>query len=424
MFDMNFFRRYLLITLPIFAACLLSSALAFNSFAAESGATPSPPDEKRDIELIKSNLPKEPVFSADSYFASLGDRMQKSFDALLKDPKQYQAIVAKECGVFPEGQLYPYAMPALGYANLAFRDPKQQDHARRQMATLLDLALPQVAKEVQAPAGNLLQLKTYQKHATFLGTLNSALGNYELSTRDKRYSRLHDHLSKILSDAVRSADGLPVQSYPDYSWNFDTIMVLASLDIHDRNRGTDDSKALVKKHLDWIRDNATDAKSGLPYSTGSNASGVRPGVPRGCDLSFRLCLLPNFAPERAADLYKKYIAVMWIDLGLVGGFGEWPRGSPPVRRATGRAKQDSPCKSPPSNRSSNWRRLANSKPIRTPCNGSRNRGLLSIPVTLPAFFTATPHCSMRRLGLNTEINQKRKRRASEEPPAKTGGSLK
>lgn len=45
-------------------------------------------------------------------------------------------------------------------------------------------------------------------------------------------------------------------------------------------------------------------------------------APRGCDLSFRLCLLPHLDSEAATRLYQRYASRFWIDHGLVAGFVE------------------------------------------------------------------------------------------------------
>ncbi|MBN1422448.1 MAG: hypothetical protein JXP34_26970 [Planctomycetes bacterium] len=160
-----------------------------------------------------------------------------------------------------------------------------------------------------------------------LAYANLALGDYERATGAGRYARLHDHLSGLLFNAIRSAGGSPIHSYPAYSWNFDTIMALASLDVHDRNRKARRTPEVCEKHLAWIRDHGTHRPTGLPYSTGWDGSEDEPDPPRGCDLSMRICLLGRFDPEAAKELYRRYVAAHWVDLRIVAGFSEWPRGT-------------------------------------------------------------------------------------------------
>jgi len=68
--------------------------------------------------------------------------------------------------------------------------------------------------------------------------------------------------------ALKEKKGFPIRSYPEYSWTFDTIMALASLDAYDRIHGTATAPPLVRAHLDWIRRTGTHRETGLPYSIG------------------------------------------------------------------------------------------------------------------------------------------------------------
>lgn len=280
-----------------------------------------------DLDATGAHVADQQAASTQATLARIRADLARRFDNFLSEPTEYEARVLKECREFPEGRLYPYLLPALGYAHLAFRTPSDKEHARREMAKLIDLAVPKVAEDVKAPHGELRNLKTYQDHATYLGTLNLALGSFRLATGDTRYDDLHNHVSRVLYEAILAEDGWPIRSYPTYSWNFDTITALASLDLHDRIHGRQKTRPLVEEHLAWIDKHCTHQDTGLPYSTGCGEVGQY-GLPRGCELSFRICLMSTFAPDQARTLYAAYTKSHWIDLGIISGFSEWPRGMP------------------------------------------------------------------------------------------------
>jgi hypothetical protein len=312
------------VTRGVFAVAWFAVSLGITSSVAKAESNQG--DPAPTTNAVRSAAAGGSSTSSARLLATIRQGLQANFDRLLAEPGRYQERVRKECGRFPEGKIFPYALPALAYAHLAIADPAKKDHARAQMVKLIDLAIPSVAREIQAPGGDLLRLPDYQEQATYLATLNLVLGAFELSTGDDRYARLHDLLSKLLDAALRGQKGGPIRSYPSDSWNFDTIVALASLDVHDRLRKTMQASELVKAHLLWIDQRGTDRDTELPYSAGWNGSGKMPSPPRGCDLSFRVCLMAQFAGAEARTLYARYVARNWVDQGVFSGFSEWPRG--------------------------------------------------------------------------------------------------
>ncbi|HAI11310.1 MAG TPA: hypothetical protein DCM28_06360 [Phycisphaerales bacterium] len=243
--------------------------------------------------------------------------MATQFDLWLEEPQQYQAMALKECGVFPEGRLYPFILPAMAYANMAISGDLDKDLAAKQMRHLLDMAIPQVGKFIEAPANDLMQMSTYARHGTFLSTLNIAIGHYRLISDDPRYNKIHDYLSHLLLAALKAKQGGPIDSYPQYTWYFDTIMALASLGIWDHLNHTDFANPLLEAHLAWRKTNATVADTNLPRARPGDSS-------RGCDLSMQVSLLANMKPMVARELYDNYVKTHWVDFGIAAGFREWP----------------------------------------------------------------------------------------------------
>lgn len=249
----------------------------------------------------------------------VANAIRERFDRWLKDPAKYRRMATKECAVFPEGKIYPFALPAIAYANMAVRSDIKKEHAVRQMRKLLDTAIPNAGLAANAPRRDVRLLRSYQRQGTILGTLNYALGAYRLVSDDGRYDSLHHHLSTLLRRALEARKGAPIDSYPAYTWYFDTIMALASLDLYDRANQTSWTTPLLDAHLQWREEFALAPESGLPRAF--------PGDPsRGCDLSFQICLLGNLKPSAAQEVYQGYVEHHWIDHGFVAGFSEWPKG--------------------------------------------------------------------------------------------------
>jgi hypothetical protein len=242
------------------------------------------------------------------------------FDRWLEQPEVYKKRALKECRDFPEGRLYPFTIPALAYTNLALSGKIKQEHAARQIRKLLDAVIPVVAEFVHAPDGDIMRMKSYSKHATFLSTLNLALANYVLVSKDGRYKKLHDHISQLLLSALRDKKGAYIDSYPTYTWYFDTIMAILSLKLWEQATNQSFTPALLDAHLEWRNKHIILKTTGLPRAFPKSNS-------RGCDISMLVCLFANLKPTVAQQLYKDYVKAHWVKLPFAAGFSEWPKGA-------------------------------------------------------------------------------------------------
>lgn len=285
---------------------------------------------EKDLESFLKNLSCLFQFQktdSQAVLVSITQQLQNHFDKMLQQPAQYEKIAIAECRMFPEGMIYPFAFPALAYTNLALKDRQLLPHARLQMQKLIELLLPRIVQTVAPPQSDLKELKTYQEHGTYLGTLNLVLGCYDLIGGDARYREIHERVSQVLYQALQEQKGYPIRSYPRYAWNVDTIFALLSLKLHDYHHATDRVDPLIARHLQWLCQYGTDKATGLPYSIGWDGAPSGTIIPRGCDLSMRLCLLAQIAPDFARGMYQKYLKSHWLDNGFVAGFREWPAGS-------------------------------------------------------------------------------------------------
>ena len=249
-------------------------------------------------------------------------RLREQFDQWLKEPDAYRQRALRECSAFPEGRMYPFAIPALGYANMGLGDAKQRQHSAAQMQKLIDLLISTVIEDIRPPGGDLNRLPHYQKEGTRLATLNLTLACYALIGGDGRYGSLHERISLLLRQALTEGSGKPLASYPAYTWYFDTIMALVSLELYDRAHGLAETGPLIEQHFAWLRSHATDTGTGLPVA-------YEGGLPRGCDLSMQICLLQQLDSRTAQRVYADYVRHHWVNFGFIAGFREWPKSKGP-----------------------------------------------------------------------------------------------
>ena len=260
--------------------------------------------------------------SAEEVLKVNASRLCEQFDWYLEEPDAYRQRALRECSAFPEGRIYPFAIPALGYANIGLCDAKQRQHSAAQMQKLIDLLISTVVEDIRPPGGDLNRLSHYQKEGTRLATLNLTLACYALIGGDGRYASLHDRVSLLLRRALTEGSGKPLASYPAYTWYFDTIMALVSLELYDRAHGLVQTGPLIEQHFGWLRSHAIDTGTGLPIA-------YEEGLPRGCDLSMQVCLLQQLDSRTAQRLYADYVQHHWVNLGFIAGFREWPKSKGP-----------------------------------------------------------------------------------------------
>jgi hypothetical protein len=277
------------------------------------------------ILLLLLATPSPAQAQTESPVPDLAAELKRSFDARLQDLAAYKRQVETECREFPEGDLFPYLFPANAYASLGLAGSLVRSDASEKVGRLLAPAIASVARRTKAPKGNLMGLASYGDHATYICQLNVSLGAYRLLGGTK-HAELHDHLSRLIREALAARGGKPLRSFPAYTWPFDTIPCLTSLALHDAATGAKDSSPPIEAHLAWVDEHATDAATGLPWSRIDNETGERRELPRGCDLSLRIMFLGWFSPDRAKATYQAYAKHFWLERFVAAGFAEWPEG--------------------------------------------------------------------------------------------------
>ncbi len=294
----------------VLAAALAASCLIGLPCAAATGDQDAARPQKKTDDIIRHTQ----------------QGLLKQFETYLATPKSYAAKVRLECSSFPEGDLFPYLLPAYAYANLGLADPKFKSKAAERIAQLIELAKPAVIRRVKPPGGKLENLIDYNSQAVYLGQFNLALGCYKLVGGDARYDKVHKAISDALYNALAKEQGRALKSYPTKTWSFDTIPCLLSLRLYDKQTGKRRSGPIISRHLKWLQEHATDKATNLPYSRIDGAGGKKMEPPRGCELSWRVCLMAQLDAKYAKELYKDYAKSFWLDKGAVAGFAEWPSG--------------------------------------------------------------------------------------------------
>jgi hypothetical protein len=286
----------------LLAAMLLGAAPAADPFA----------------DLLRPLVPDVAAEGVDGVVADTVARLRRRFDADLADPQRYRKQALADGLNFPEGRIYPFALPAMAYAHLCAR-PGGDAAALATMRGLVDQCVVQVAAELKAPAGDLTRLDGFAKQGTFTTTLALVLTSAAL-VGDDRHAAVRDHLIALLVRDLTAKAGAPIDSYPTYTWYFDTIAALAAVQLDDRRRGTAVAVPLLAAHLAWRQANATDPATGL---TRAHAG----APPRGCDLPMQVLLLAHADPVLARTLYDGFARTFWTDQGVIAGFAEWPPGT-------------------------------------------------------------------------------------------------
>ena len=299
----------------------------------ETGSTARPSAVDASIEPQEAAV--ETKRAEPTALDHLRSQLAERFDRWADDPTEYAARVRSECRRFPEGDLFPFTLPAMAYAQMVYEEPARRGAALERMAPLLDRAVTATAAKVRAPGGDLTRLQSYGGHGAYLGQLNLALGSWRLAGGDGRYDALQAHLTDILDAALSERDGLPIRSFPaGLTWPFDSVAAIVSVAAFDRHASTTRAQPLLATHRRWVESAGTEAATKLPVSRVAVNGRVLSG-PRGCDLSWRVSLLAQVDEPYASALYERYVEAHWVERDGIVGFSEWPRGR------SGRADNDS-----------------------------------------------------------------------------------
>ena len=248
------------------------------------------------------------------------EHMLKFYNEKLEDPEDFHKMTREECWRFPEGAVYPYVMPALGYVNLIIDGKIEKEEAVPKIRALLEMALIDVGRVIRVPNGDYLQLNDYRDLASFVSVLNLGLSAYSLVSDDGHFKAINDHLSLIFLTSMQRSGGKSLQSWPNVIWHMDTTSALASLDLWKAPKYRARVKLITQRHFHWRKQNET-LRSGL------TRAGDRENNSRGCDLSYQLCFLPSLDPQYSKEIYQAYCQNHWMDYRFLFGFTEWPVGT-------------------------------------------------------------------------------------------------
>jgi hypothetical protein len=92
--------------------------------------------------MFEKTPPAQSDTSPARVVAGVAQRLRRGFDAWLEKPEASRSRVLKDCDIVPAGRLYPFAIPAPAYANLAFKNSAERAPAKKQMRKFMDLLIP------------------------------------------------------------------------------------------------------------------------------------------------------------------------------------------------------------------------------------------------------------------------------------------
>lgn len=248
-------------------------------------------------------------------------RLARQFIARAEDMPAYRDLVAAECIGFPEGDLFPFAFPALALCADLERGRAARG-AREAAREFVDAS----RQAVTARLGDVWALAPGVSEAVYLGWLALVLARWEQVSGETTYAEERRHLCALLLAELEAAEGGPMDSFPGSCWPFDTIPPLLALQLSDRLDRVSHSAAAIERHLVWIEGRGRDAATGLPTSHVSRNRQPDGSPPRGCDLSLRVGFMKLIDESRARMLYRQYTRHFWSDRIVIAGFREFPSG--------------------------------------------------------------------------------------------------
>lgn len=247
-------------------------------------------------------------------------RLVRAAVAHATDADAYRDRVARECGAFPEGPLFPYVFPALALCAWPGDRRVSREAAHGAALTHATLAHSGAVSRI----GPIAQLPHDAPRAVDMGWLALLFGVLRESTGVTRYDDERAALCAALRRQLDDApDGGVLFSYPGACWPFDTLPAVVALALEDRLTGTPRAAGTISRHLAWLRGPGLDAASGLPVSALAGDRCTPTHRPRGCDLSLRIALLTALDPALARSLYATYARAYWSDRFVLAGFREW-----------------------------------------------------------------------------------------------------
>lgn len=170
----------------------------------------------------------------------------------------------------------------------------------------LNLAGHRIARSA-APLGHLALLLAARQKLAPLSSVQSAL------------------LEALLTEIENDIERAPTHLLPTYGqriWPADNEVIVAALVLLEKGSSRRASQGLQAMRAAL----AALESEGLPPSRLPSVGKRGADVPRGCALSWTIAMRGLHDPASASDLYDKYRALYWVELGPLAGFREWPPG--------------------------------------------------------------------------------------------------
>ena len=299
------------------AATILSGSLLFSNY---------------DTNIVYAKQ-KPDIVDATSQGSSLEDRIKKISVSYSDEDFAYNQAYEKAKNIvthlsskkqFPSNTWEIIALSHIseGLVNYEQNHPDKKEEIKG----LLELIIQDATTKL-SPYNHQLNAQTSLKEdGIYLSHTEIILNSYQQLTKNQKYIRLQTKIAHELARRSLNDPQKHMRSYAHlkYKWPADQAATLYAIWSFDQNNGTTLSKEPIKEWFTYIKKNATDSRTRLPYS---NITGKRFGkTPRGCALSWSIRYMGSFAPSEAKSQWSQYKKKFYVQHGPAHGFREWPKG--------------------------------------------------------------------------------------------------
>jgi hypothetical protein len=215
----------------------------------------------------------------------------------------------------------------LAMANMALRDPGQEDRYLTQMNRIIDETL-----RLERENGIYYFLMEYAKRGRFVSSMSRSLfldgeialmiGARRMLREDSRYRSEFSGRIALMRIAMEESPVLSGESYPDECWMFCNTVALAAMRMSDALDGTDHN-AFFERWLTRAKSELTDPETGLLFSSFTFRGQLLDG-PEGSSLWMSAHCLQLVDRDFARTQYdgaKRELAKSFLGFGYAR---EWP----------------------------------------------------------------------------------------------------
>jgi len=229
-----------------------------------------------------------------------------------------RALAARsEAQVREEGALGFYGRALL--ADALARDGLRGELPREEAVAAMDALLRQLRAPVSGePFRDTPTSVAYRAHLAL-----AQEGRLRLAAADAATLALHGGQLEALAKEVQHAPGHLLPSYGARTFPADNEVLLAALTLAATRTGAPELRSAAAALQESL---AALERTGLPPSEVEPGTLAARAGPRGCAIAWTVAVRGTYDPVAARELYGRARPALWMSLGPVAAFREWPRG--------------------------------------------------------------------------------------------------